>query len=213
MSTRSVRMTACLLFAGLFAVYLTLSPGTTAGRGYIGEELESGNRMLAVFNSWVKGRPVPPLLWTRHGPMGVLFDLPFIKLGKLLGLGPDTGLSFEPVFLTAALMTLAFLWLRKVCTPGLSLLLTLVGAFSTMVWPYAYIGIETKQSFFVLLAGYLGLACGKIRGLPLLLSFAAVCGLAMTMKSIGVILFPVIGYLLYVQFRDDWRERYGQALV
>ena len=94
----------------------------------------------------------------------------------------------------------------------MSLLLTLTGAFGTMLWPYAYIGLETKQSFLVLLAGYLALADGKLRTWPRLLLFAATCGLAMTVKSTGIVLWPAIAYLVYVQFRGDWRLRRAQVL-
>src|ERR1035438_8438632 len=206
-----VRKTAILLFVGLSGLYLSLSPSTIGGQGYVDEEMKSGERMLAVVNAWLKGWPIPPMLWSRHGPVPVLFDLPFIKLGKML-VSPDFMLSFQPVLLTAGLLTVLYLWLRKLCSPGMSLLLTLTGAFGTMLWPYAYIGLETKQSFFVLLAGYLALADGKLRTWSRLLLFAATCGLAMTVKSTGIVLWPAIAYLVYVQFRGDWRLRRAQVL-
>src|SRR5262249_19840690 len=174
------------------------------------ENLGAGMRLLESFNAWVKGRPVPPLKWTNHGPLPLLLDLPFIKLGKFF-ISPDFVLSLQPILLTAGLMTILFLWLNRMCTPGMSLLLSLTGAFSTMLWPYAYIGLETKQSFFIFLAGYLALANGKMRGWPRLMGFAAVCGLALTPKSVGIVMGPAIAYLLYVQFGDDWRSRPGQA--
>ena len=57
-------------------------------------------------------------------------------------------LSFQPVLLTAGIVTVLYLWLRKLCSPMVSLLLTFTGAFGTMLWPYAYISLETKLSFF-----------------------------------------------------------------
>lgn len=212
MRLTAVHKTALLLFLGLSGCYICLSPSSIAGQGYTGEEIDSGQRMLAVANAWLKGRPIPPMLWSRHGPVPVLFDLPFIKLGKMF-VSPDFMLSFQPALLTAALVTVLFLWLRKLCSPGMSLFLTLTAAFGTMLWPYAYISLETKQSFFVLLAGYLALAAGKIYGWPRLLLFAAACGLGMSLKITGVVLWPVIAYLIYVQFGDDWRERRRQLLV
>jgi hypothetical protein len=210
-----VRGLAPGLFLSLFACYLSLSPGTIQRIGYIEEEMESGLQMMAVFNDWFKGRPVPDMVWSRHGPIPLLFDLPLLKLGKLY-LTPDLALSFSAPLFTAALMTLVFLWLRKICSPAVSVFLTLGGAFGTMLWPYAYIGLETKQSFFILLAGYLGLARGKIRGWPRVAGFALICGLALTMKATGVVMVPAIAWLLVVQFRpssDDWRERRGQLLA
>ena len=205
----SIRNTAWILFFGLTACYLALAPGTIEGRGYVPEDLNAGMRALASFNAWVKGRPVPPLSWTRHGPVPLLMDLPFIKIGKLF-VSTDFVLSVAPLLFTAALLTIVYLWLTKLCSPSMSLLLTLVGAFSTMLWPYAYIGLETKQSFFVLLAGYLGLARGKIRSWPRLVFFSAICALAITSKSTGLVLAPAIAYLVYVQFRGDWHSQLKQ---
>ena len=208
----TVQKTAWLLLFGLFTTYLALAPGTAAGRGYVTEDMNAGLGVLASFNAWVKGRPVPPITWTRHGPVPLLLDLPFIKLGKLYAT-PDFAISLQPILLTAALLTVLYLWLTKLCTPGMSLLLTLIAAFGTMLWPYAYIGLETKQSFFVLFAGYLGLANGKIRRGPRLLLFSAMCALAINSKSTGLVLAPPIAYLVYVQFRHEWHSRWRQALA
>jgi hypothetical protein len=201
-----IHKTALLLFLGLASSYICLSPGSIAGQGYAGEEIDSGLRMLGTITALTKGHPSPPMLWSRHGPLPVVFDLPFLKLGKLVA-SPDFMLSFEPCLLTAALVTLLFLWLRKVCSPGMSLFLALTAAFGTMLWPYAYIGLEPKQSFFVFLAGYLALADGKIDRWPRLLLFALSCGLALSLKTTGVTLWPVIAYLIYFQFGDRWRAK------
>jgi hypothetical protein len=168
--------------------------------------------MLSVVTAWMKGHPVPAMIWSRHGPVPVLFDLPFLKLGKFL-VSPDFTLSFSPVLFTAGLLTILFLWLRRLCSPGMSLFLVLTAAFGTMFWPYAYIGLETKQSFFVLLAGYLALAGGKIRTWPRFLLFATACALAMTVKATGITLWPVIAYLIYIQFRGEWRSQRAQIGV
>src|SRR5262245_15355599 len=189
-----------------------MSPLTTLGRGYVTEEIDSGMKMLEVFNAWVKGRSVPPMIWSRHGALPVLFDLPFIKLGKLLWT-PDFMMSMSPIVFTAGLVTILFLWLRKLTSPGMSLLLAMAAAFGTMLWPYAFIGLETKQSFFVLLAGYLGIANGRIRTMPRTVLFAVVCALALGMKSTGLVLGPAIAFLLYAQFRDEWRSRLRQLSI
>lgn len=116
-------------------------------------------------------------------------------------------LSFEPCLLTAALVTLLFLWLRKICTLGMSLFLALTAAFGTILWQYAYIGLEPKQSFFLFLAGYLAQADGKIDRSPRLLLFGFSCGLASSLKTTRITLWPVIAYLIYFQFGDNWRAR------
>ena len=212
MTVVPVRSTAWLLLLGLSASYLALAPCTTDGRGYVPEDREAALQMLAGFNALVKGRPVPPVAWTRHGPVPLLFDLPFVRLGKFFG-SPDFALSLQPVILTGALLTILYVWLRSLSTAGMSLLLTLVGAFGTMLWPYAYIGLETTQSFFVFLAGYLALAEGKIRTWPRLVLFSVICALAISSKSTGIVLAPAIAFLVYVQFRGDWRPRWKEGLA
>src|SRR5262249_21269703 len=79
---RSTRKTAGILFLALSACYFSMSPLSVGGQGYVPEDLDSGLQMLAIFNAWIKRRTAPPMVWTRHGPITVLFDLPFIKLGK-----------------------------------------------------------------------------------------------------------------------------------
>jgi len=211
-SFTSVRMTATLLFFALTACYLILTPGTTSGHGYVAEEMDSGNRMLDIVSARLMGQPVPEMVWSRHGPVPLLFDLPFLIIGRYV-VSQDFMLSFEPVLLTAALMVLAFAWLRKISTPWTSLILVMTGAFATMLWPYAYIGLETKQSFMILLAGYLALANGKILRWPGLVLFGISGGLSLTVKNIGIVMWPAVAYLVYVQFRDDWRVRRLQLLI
>jgi hypothetical protein len=206
------RQTAVLLFVGLSGFYLSWSPAAIAGQGYTAEEIMSGERILAVADAWMKGSPIPPMVWSRHGPIPVLFDLPFIKLGQIF-VSPDFMLSFQPALLTAAILAVLYLWFRKLCSPGMSLLLAMSGALGTMLWPYAYISLETKQTLFVLVAGYLALAVRETPRWRRVLFFATICGLAVSVKSTGIILFPAIAYLVYVEFRNDWRSRWAQFLT
>jgi hypothetical protein len=211
-SAKDPKRLALLLFAGFACFYLSLSPGTIAGMGYTSEEMASADRMLTRADAWVKGVPVPPMLWSRHGPLPVLFDVPFVALGKFF-LSPDFLLSFQPVLLTAALLAVLFLWLRTLASPGMSLFLTFAGAFGTMLWPYAYIGLETKQSLFVLLCGYLSMACGAQRKRWQVMLLALSFALALSIKSTGLMLAPALGYAVWVQFRDDWRNRRADLLT
>ena len=208
----AVRKTALLLFFALTACYLILTPGSVRGFGYIDEEVNAGNRLLNSISPWFGGEPLPGIVVSRHGPVSVLFDLPFLIVGKFL-VSQDFILSLQPILLTAGLMTVVFLWLRKFSTPWMSFVLTLTGAFATMLWPYAYIGIETKQSFLVLLAAYLALAGGKLRSWPYLLFFGIVAGWSLTVKVTGIVMWPAVAWLVYVQFRDDWRVRRLQWIL
>jgi hypothetical protein len=207
-----VRKTAVLLFFALTFCYLIMTPGSLNGLGYISEEMDSGNRMLGIISAWLTGQHAPEMVWSRHGPIPVLFDLPFLIVGKYV-VSQYFILSLQPVLLTSALMVVAFLWLRKIATPRMSLTLALTGAFATMLWPYAYIGQETKQSLFVLLAGFSALSRGTLRKWPGLVLFGIAGGLSLTVKNTGIVMWPAIGYLVYVQFRDDWRMRRLQLLV
>src|SRR5215469_8968748 len=120
--------TALLLFIGLFGCYLSLSPGNIAGMGYTSEEIGSADRILTIMDAWRKGVAAPPIQWARHGLLPIFFDVPFVALGKFI-VSPDFVTSFEPVLVTAALGVLIFLWLRKLTSPGMSLLLALTAAF------------------------------------------------------------------------------------
>jgi hypothetical protein len=208
----AARTTAILLFFALTACYLILTPGSTSGRGYVGEEMESGNRMMSIISAKLTDEPSPEMVWSRHGPVPLLVDLPFLEVGKFV-LTQDFILSLEPIVLTAGLVVLLFLWLRKISTPWMSLALALAAAFTTILWPYTYIGLETKQSFFVLIAGYIALANGKFRGWTRLVLFGIAGGLSLTSKDTGIVLWPAIAYLIYVQFRDDRRIRRWQLLT
>ncbi len=55
MRLQAVHTTALLLFLGLAAGYICLSPGSIAGQGYTGEEIDSGLRMLEVATARTEG--------------------------------------------------------------------------------------------------------------------------------------------------------------
>ena len=201
-----------LLLLGVFAVYVAFSPGWIWSMGYTGEELTSGERLLTIVDAHRKGVEPPPMQWSRHGLLPVLLDVPFIVTAKLLHASVDFVASFSPILWTSAIVTILFLWLRRLASSGMSILLTLAAAFGTMLWPYAYIGLETKQSFLILSAGYWALN-GKISSWLRVLLFAILCGLAISVKSTSITLVPAVVYLLYIQFRGAWRGRRQELLA
>jgi len=206
------RAIVLLIFFGVFATYAYLTPGSIAGMGYTGEEMQSGDSMLAVVQARLSGHPAPAVKWSRNGPLPVVLNLPFQIAGKRIA-SEDFVLSFDPMLETALLVTILFVWLLKLTSPGLAFLLTMAAAFGTMLWPYAYIGLETKQSLFVLLAGYLALECGPIRSFWRALLFGLCCAFAIGAKANSVVLFPAVAYLIYVQFSENWRPRLPLALT
>ncbi|MGB8772288.1 MAG: hypothetical protein WCC92_21950, partial [Candidatus Korobacteraceae bacterium] len=157
----------------------------------------------------IKGNPSSPIDWPRHGPLASLFDLPFVWLGAHLKghLNQDWTSSLEPVFLTALLVTVLFIWLRRLTSSGWSFLLALVAGFCTLLWPYAYVGLEVKQSLALLLAGYLGLTDDRKATWPRLILFAFSCAVAVSVKASGTFLVPAILFVIGCYY---WRYSFQE---
>jgi hypothetical protein len=196
-----------LFFLALILFYLSLSPGTIEGMGYARENLIAANQVVDNLINFFSGRPLTPVEWTRHGCLEPIFELPFVLASRML-FGPSIkwagGLtSLQPIIATAWLCALIFVWARRI-TGSLtwSYVLASVAAFSTMLWPYAYIGLETTQSAFLLYAGYLALGREPRRSWPETLLFATVCAVALSVKSNGVFLLPAVGFLILSYFRS-----------
>jgi len=200
---------AAYLFGGVFLIYLALSPGSVANMGYASEELTAGSQILSNAVAWMRGNSPTPISWPRHGLLTVLFDLPFVGLGSHLKghLNQDWVVSFEPILLTGLMVMVLFLWLRRLTSPGWSYLLALTAAFCTMLWPYAYIGLEVKQSLALILAGYLGFSHEAKITWPRGLLFAASCAVAVSVKASGTFLIPAVLFLVgYFYWRDSFQE-------
>jgi hypothetical protein len=166
--------------------------------GYASEEYAAGSQIMSNAVAFIKGKPSSPINWPRHGPLASLLDFPLLWLGAHLKghLNQDWTASLEPVFLTALLVTVLFLWLRRLTSPGWSFVLTLVAGFCTMAWPYAYIGLELKQSLALLLAGYLALMDDGKATWPRVMLFAFLCAVAVSVKASGTFLVPAILFLI-----------------
>ncbi len=210
--SRPNRATALLVFVGTFLTYAALTPGTIAGMGYTSEEMHSGDSIMAALQARLSGRPALPIKLSRNGFLPVVLDLPFQAAGKRI-VSEDFILSMEPMLDTALLVTILFVWLRKLTSPGLAVCLALSAAFGTLLWPYAYIGLETKQSLFLLLSAYLALEGRPIQSFGRAIVFGLCCALAIGSKANGLMLLPAVTYLAYAQFREGWRQRLPFALT
>ncbi|HLH39996.1 MAG TPA: hypothetical protein VKX39_12670 [Bryobacteraceae bacterium] len=200
---------AALVFAGLTLVYFSLTPGAVAGMGYTGEEMRAGDELLTHAISLLRHDPAPGAIdWSRNGVAPLLFDLPFLTLGRAAAdknLWQDRYLALGPVFSTALLLAILFAWIERVTgRTRWSLALTLSAGFATMLWPYAYIGLETKQSLALFLAAYLAL-CHGTRGWLRSILFYGCCAAAISVKSTGVFLAPAVAFLIY----EDARNNHG----
>ena len=177
--------------------------------GYASEEFQAGSQLMSNAVALMKGNTLSAIAWPRHGPLATLFDMPFLWLGtRLKGhLNQGWTASLEPVFLTALLVTVLFLWLRRLTSPGWSFLLAWVAGFCTLLWPYAYIGLEVKQSLALLLAGYLGLMNDGKAAWPRVVLFAFSCAVAVSVKASGTFLVPAILFLIGCYYwRYSFRE-------
>ena len=202
-----MKLAAVCLFLGSALTYLFFSPGAIAGMGYTGEDMRATNELI----NWM-GDSHTAIDWPRNGVVPLLFDAPFIALGRLHAqkeLWQDRYLSIGPVLATSVLLTILFLWLRELTAhPVWSFSLTMIAGFATMIWPYAYIGLETKQSLALLIAAYMALGSNSVRTWLRTAIFVLSCAAAVSVKSTGLFLVPAVAYLAFEYFvrgRVSWR--------
>ena len=155
-----LRAQALALFLGVACVYAAFSPFAIAHMGYASETMRACRQLLSP------ERPrVPPdfgVDWPRNGSTEVVLQCGFQAVGRAIG-GPDSVwehrlAAMQPVLATAALVTVVFVWASRLASSRRKAFwLALAAGFCTMLWPYAYIGMEPIQSLFLLLAGYFAL--------------------------------------------------------
>lgn len=201
------------LFLGLSLTYLSLSPGAISGMGYTMEEMRAGNGIIRKVDNLVHGISAPAdIRWSRNGIVPVILNIPFLLIGEADAsrnqFSQERVLGAEPVIDTALLLTIAFLWFRRLTkSQAVSFALALIAGFATFLWPYAYVGLETKQSLFVLLAGYLALASEAPRTWPRTVLFALVCACAANAKSTGAFVLPAVLFVVWCYFEGPVRTR------
>jgi hypothetical protein len=191
------------VFAGLALVYLSMSPLSVMIMGYMPEYVLAAEQLIHNIGHLIGLNPTSTAIsFPRHGMIEVLFELPGVVIGNLLGGSwSDRLLSLEPVLATAGICALLFVWARRVTeSDRWAYTLTLVAAFSTMLWPYAYIGMETTQSFFLMLTAYLVLG-GHARSKRRTLGVALGAAVAVSVKVTGTFLVPAVAFLVYYYCR------------
>ena len=197
-----------VFFLALSAFYLSFTPGTIKGMGYNLENITAADRVATNLVNLALWRPFVPLTWPRHGLLELLFELPVVFASRLLF---DNSLdsigrvmAIQPILFTSLSCVVTFLWIQRL-TKNLawSYSLSATAAVATMLWPYAYIGLETTQSFFVILSAYLALAAEKRDSWPRALIFGLACAAAISVKLNGIFLAPAIAYLICCYFVRD----------
>jgi hypothetical protein len=215
---RAGRRLSAVFFATTFLLLLAFSPGHIAQMGYTPEILEAGRRLLDRGEAILNGMPgvQGEILVPRHGFGELVAALPFLTAARIaFGSSAEwanRALSLQPVLSTALICTVLFAWTRRLTgSAAWGVALGLLAGFSTMLWPYAYIGLETTQSLFLLLAGFLALEADGPPNWPRSLLFAACSAAAVSIKTASVFLVPALAWLAWCLFRPDslpiWERR------
>lgn len=202
------------LFLGLFLLFASLSPLYFRRMGYMEEEFIAAKQVITKAAGIVTGRDAA-IEWPRHGAMPVMTHVPFVAAGRLVFGSSlewqDRMFAMEPLVLSAGLLTILFVWARRLgASRGFAGVLTLAAGFATVIWPYAYFGMEPPQSFFLLAAAFIAICHRRVSwGAVVLLAITT--GLAASVKSTGVFLLPALAYANWVFFRDSIRENIRAA--
>jgi hypothetical protein len=185
-------------------------------QGYMPENLAATATVIHNLKYWLTLRSGPtPFTVPHNGFIETIIELPLFLASRIV-FGPtwkwyDRMLSLESILFTSLMCTLIFVWARKLTGEARwGLILALTAGFTTMLWPYAYINMETTQSFSVLLSGYLALGTDRRKGLLPATAFAISCGFAVSAKASGTLfLVPAIGFLVGEYFRTEkWSKAY-----
>ena len=192
--------------------------------GYSQEEVAAAFRLLSWATGAVDAPPAAALLsgqgvLSRHGLVEPLVKLPFAAAGRALApffpgspRFAERVVTLVPVVETALLASLLFLWATQLtASPRRGLVLALGGAFGTLLWPYAYCGLEPTQALALLAAGYLALgseASGHGGGRAI--AFAAAAAVAVAAKSTGALLLPAVAFLIFQDCRRRSAARPGR---
>jgi hypothetical protein len=215
---RAGRRVSAVFFATTLLLLLSFSPGRIAHMGYTPEILEAGRRLLDHGEAILNGMPGAQgeIQVPRHGFGELVAALPFLTAARIaFGSSAEwanRALSLQPVLSTALICTVLFVWTRRLTgSAAWGATLGLLAGFSTMLWPYAYIGLETTQSLFLLLAGFLALEAAGTPTWPRSLLFAACSAAAVSIKTASVFLVPALAWLAWCLFRPDslpvWERR------
>lgn len=198
---------AAIFFCLLTLIYLTLSPLSVKRMGYTSEQVEAARGLLVTFSQATRGDfTTSPLTWPRHGLLEPLLEVPFVLVGQLTfcasSRGEDVILSLQPILASALLCTILFVWVRRItANRAWAMTLGLAAGLTTMLWPFAYIGLETTQSLFLLLAACLALGDETPARWTRSLVFALAAGMAVGVKANGFVLLPAVAFLAGVQWR------------
>lgn len=213
---KKLRLIAVLFFLALTLFYLSLTPGTIEGQGYNQENLIAANQVAANLINAVTGHALVRVQWTRHGFLEPLLHLPLALVNRAIFGDSVKWLGrlaiLQPILATSLLCTLLLVWSYRLTADfRWAVLLAACGALGTMLWPYAYIGLETTQSLAMFAVAFLTLGRSPKRTWPEVLLLGLLCAVAVTVKLNGIFLLPATSYLVFHYFWQTDERRSEQA--
>jgi len=181
--------------------------------------MKAAGQIVSHVAKWLTRRSAaPPVAWPRHGIFESLLEIPFLLLSRVLfgssSVWADRVTALQPILLTSLICGLIFVWVRRITSSYVwGFTLALIAAISTMLWPYAYIALETSQSLFLMLAGFLALSSDRRKGWSRALLFAFSCSLAISLKSNSGVLVPAVAFLVFCYFRREGSRSFELAKI
>ncbi|MBO0721012.1 MAG: glycosyltransferase family 39 protein [Blastocatellia bacterium] len=196
---------AVIFCAALTFFYLSFSPSTIAFMGYMEENITAADQLAGDLIHLARLEPLSKIEWTHHGCTETILEAPFILLSKFFfgesRIWMGRVLLLQTILATSLLCTLILLWVRRLTGSRVwGYLLALFAGVATMLWPYAYIGMETTQSLFLFGAAYLVLLRDKKGSWSEAAQLGLACAVAVSAKMNGIFLLPAVGFLLLIYF-------------
>lgn len=147
-------------------------------------------------------------------------EAPFGLAGAALDSSPflqEVTSAMRPVAFSALIILIVFLWsCRLTKDPFASVGYAVVAAFCTMIWPYAYIGLEATQSLALLAAAFIALVLMPRSSLLLSVLLGMTSGIALTAERSSVFLLPAVAFLIIRAYAGEGRtgrSRQASAIV
>lgn len=146
-----------------------------------------------------------------------IVDVPFNRAGAGFAASPrlrDAILAVQPVILSGLIVLIVFLWsVRLTRDHFASIGYAIVAAFCTMIWPYAYLGMELTQSLALLVAAFIALALMPRRSWPLSILLGLTAGMALSAEPTSIFLLPAVAFLVIRAYAGQAEESRGRILV
>jgi 4-amino-4-deoxy-L-arabinose transferase-like glycosyltransferase len=199
---------AVLFCTALTLFYLAFSPSTIAFMGYMEENITAADQVASNLINFAKLQPISRIDWTHHGCTETVLEVPFILLSRALFGGSQIWMGrvllLQTILTTSLLCALMLIWVRKLTGSYVwAYCLALIAGVATMLWPYAYIGMETTQSLFLFGAGYIALMREKKGTWGEAAQLGLACAVAVSAKMNGIFLLPAVGFLLLIYFTKE----------